>query len=134
MIYDFIVNGGGPTGIVSFYHLKKLNYKVLLVDKKNLDNLIDYPLSLSIESKKILKNIGLWSDNLEVASIQNIKVLNSDKFGSINIDHKEIGLPAFGSVLSKKVFSVFYRLLCLMKMEINLSTILLSKFLKILTS
>ena len=43
MIYDFIVTGGGPTGIVSFYHLKKLNYKVLLVDKKNLDNLIDYP-------------------------------------------------------------------------------------------
>ena len=107
MIYDFIVTGGGPTGIVSFYHLKKLNYKVLLVDKKNLDNLIDYPLSLSIESKKILKNIGLWSDNLEVASIQNIKVLNSDKFGSINIDHKEIGLPAFGSVLSNKSFLGF---------------------------
>ena len=27
MIYDFIVTGGGPTGIVSFYHLKKLSYK-----------------------------------------------------------------------------------------------------------
>ena len=62
---------------------------------------------LSIESKKILKNIGLWSDNLEVASIQNIKVLNSDKFGSINIDHKEIGLPTFGSVLSNKSFLGF---------------------------
>lgn len=107
MIYDFIVTGSGPTGIVSFYHLKKLNYKVLLIDKKNLDNLIDYPLSLSIESVKILKNIGLWSDNLEVASIQNIKVLNSDKFGSINIDHKEIGLPAFGSVLSNRSFLGF---------------------------
>ena len=45
MIYDFIVIGGGPTGIVSFYHLNKLNYKVLLIDKKNLDDLIDYPLS-----------------------------------------------------------------------------------------
>ena len=44
---------------------------------------------------------------MEVASIQNIKVLNSDKFGSINIDHKEIGLPAFGSVLSNKSFLGF---------------------------
>jgi len=107
MIYDFIVTGGGPTGIVSFYHLKKLNFKVLLVDKENPDNVTDYPLSLSIESKRILENIGLWSDNLEVASIQKIKVLNSDKFGSINIDHKEIGLPAFGSVLSNKSFLSF---------------------------
>ena len=107
MIYDFIVIGGGPTGIVSFYHLNKLNYKVLLIDKKNLDNLIDYPLSISIESKKILKNIGLWSDSLEVSPIKKIKVLNSDKFGSINIDHKEIGLPTFGSVVSNKSFLSF---------------------------
>ena len=107
MIYDFIVAGGGPTGIVSFYHLKKLNYKVLLVDKENPDNITDYPLSLSIESKRILENVGLWSNNLEIASIKKIKVLNSDKFGSINIDHKEIGLPAFGSVLSNKSFLSF---------------------------
>ena len=107
MIYDFIVTGGGPTGIVSFYHLKKLNYKVLLVYKENPDNVTDYPLSLSIESKRILENIGLWSDDLEIASIKKIKVLNSDKFGSINIDHKEIGLPAFGSVLSNKSFLSF---------------------------
>ena len=107
MIYDFIVIGGGPTGIVSFYHLKKLNYKVLLIDKKNLDNYIDYPLSLSIESKRILKNIGLWSDTLEVAPIKKIKILNSDKFGSINIGHEEIGLSSFGSVLSNKRFLVF---------------------------
>ena len=69
--------GGGPAGIVSFYHLNKLNYKVLLIDKKNQDDLVDYPLSISIESKKILKNIGLWSDSLEVSPIKKIKVLNS---------------------------------------------------------
>ena len=78
-----------------------------MIDKKNLDDLIDYPLSISIESKKILKNIGLWSDNLEVSPIQKIKVLNSDKFGSINIDHKEMGLPTFGSVVSNKSFLSF---------------------------
>ena len=107
MIYDFIVIGGGPAGIVSFYQLNKLNYKVLLIDKKNLDDLADYPLSISIESKKILKNIGLWSDSLEVSPIKKIKVLNSDKFGSINIDHKEMGLPTFGSVVSNKSFLSF---------------------------
>lgn len=107
MTYDFIVVGGGSTGIICYYHLKKLNYKVLLIDNKNPNNFIDYPLSLSIESKKILKNIGLWSNRLEVASINKIKVLNSDKFGSINIDHKEIGLPAFGSVISNKNFLSF---------------------------
>ena len=44
---------------------------------------------------------------MEVSSIQKIKVLNSDKFGSINIDHKEIGLPTFGSVVSNKSFLSF---------------------------
>ena len=78
-----------------------------MVDKENPDNVTDYPLSLSIESKRILKNIGLWSDSLEIAPIKKIKVLNSDKFGSINIDHKEIGLPTFGSVLSNKSFLSF---------------------------
>ena len=107
---DVLIVGSGLVGLVAAHSLSSLNYRVILVDRKNLsNNKIPFSdtrtVAVSQGSKRFLENLSLWSFLEKYAEpIKNIKVYNRSSKNKI-LFKNEIKNQNLGYVIKNKNFS-----------------------------
>ena len=107
---DVLIVGSGLVGLVAAHCLSSLNYKVILVDKKNLisseTSLKDTrTVAISEGSKIFLENLSLWSFLESYAEpIKNINVYDRSSQNKI-IFSNQIKNKKLGYVIENKEFS-----------------------------
>ena len=107
---DVLIVGSGLVGLVAAYSLSSLNYKVILVDKKNFINSQNSfkdtrTVAVSEGSKNFLENLSLWRHLKHFAEpIKTIKVYDRSSSNKI-LFNNEIKDRKLGYVLENKKFS-----------------------------
>ncbi len=103
--FDIIIVGAGLVGTSLVLALRLMGLRIAVLEnhvpdltKKSADN---RPLSLSLGSKNILEEWGLWTEMAERAiPIQSVHISEQNHFGALCFNAKEEKLPALGYVLS----------------------------------
>lgn len=104
--YDVVIVGGGAVGTALACMLNSSSLRIAVIEAvaRDVAQQPDYDsrgLSLSLSSKNILSNIGLWSQISDFASpIKNIHVSDQHRFGFVRLRADDINVPALGYVVT----------------------------------
>ncbi len=107
--YDIIIIGGGAVGAALACALSNNNssssLKIAVVEAVSAKvdihpSFDDRGLSISLSSKNILDNLGLWQDISSHANpIKNIHVSDRHHFGFVRLDAASVGVSALGYIV-----------------------------------
>lgn len=103
--YDLIIVGGGVVGAVLICALKNSPLKIAVIEavspKADLQpSYDDRGLSISLSSKNILNNLGLWQSIAPYANpIKHIHVSDQHHFGFVRMEAETMGVSALGYVV-----------------------------------
>ena len=107
--YDIIIVGGGAVGAALACALSnnRCNSKLQIAvveavsSKSNIQpSYDDRGLSISLSSKNILDNLGLWKDISPASNpIKNIHVSDQHHFGFVRMQAKAMNVPALGHIV-----------------------------------
>ena len=103
--YDIIIVGGGAVGAALACALKQSNFKTAVIeavspkaDIQHSDD--DRGLSISLSSKNILDNLGLWQIISPHSNpIKHIHVSDQHHFGFVRMDAESMAVPALGHIV-----------------------------------
>ena len=103
--YDIVIVGGGAVGASFACVLKKSNLKIAVIEavspKADIQpSYDDRGLSISLSSKNILDNLGLWQDISPHSNpIKHIHVSDQHHFGCVRMDAESMAVPALGHIV-----------------------------------
>ena len=103
--YDIAIVGGGAIGASLACALSHSNLKIALIEavvekEEYQPSYDDRGLALSLSSKKILEDIGVWESMLPFANpIRHIHVSDQHHFGFVRMHAASMGIEAFGYVV-----------------------------------
>ena len=103
--YDIVIVGGGAVGASFACALKKSNLKIAVIEavspKADIQpSYDDRGLSISLSSKNILDNLGLWQDISPHSNpIKHIHVSDQHHFGCVRMDAESMAVPALGHIV-----------------------------------
>jgi len=103
--FDIIIVGGGAVGAAFACALKNSNLKIAVIEavspKADIQpSYDDRGLSLSLSSKNILDNLGLWQNISPYSNpIKHIHVSDQHHFGFVRMDAESMAIPALGYIV-----------------------------------
>lgn len=106
--YDIIIVGGGMTGLAMAIALGQQKLKVAVIDRSDLKSQqlpeFDGRVSaISLGSRHILENLGVWHDMLPHAQpILDIRVHEAGGFAHVHYDHKNAGNEPMGHIIENR--------------------------------
>jgi len=87
--YDFLIIGAGMIGCLTALSLLKKNFKVLVIDKGNLNINDTRTLAVNAKSRDFLKSLNLWGSLKKTQPIKKIYIKDYINFNELIFDHKE---------------------------------------------
>jgi 2-octaprenyl-6-methoxyphenol hydroxylase len=103
--FDIIIVGGGAVGAALACALKNSKLKIAVIEAVSPEadvqpSFDDRGLSISLSSKNILDNLGLWQ-NISPHSnpIKRIHVSDQHHFGFVRMDAESMAVPALGHIV-----------------------------------
>ncbi len=103
--FDIIIVGGGAVGAAFACALKNSNLKIAVIEavspKADIQTSYDdRGLSISLSSKNILDNLGLWQDISPHSNpIKHIHVSDQHHFGFVRMDAESMAVSALGHIV-----------------------------------
>jgi len=103
--FDIIIVGGGAVGAAFACALKNSNLKIAVIEavspKADIQpSYDDRGLSISLSSKNILDNLGLWQNiSPHSNTIKHIHVSDQHHFGFVRMDAESMAVPALGYIV-----------------------------------
>jgi len=104
-LHDIAIVGGGLVGSSLAIALDDCGFRVALIEAA-LPRVADQPsydernLALARASLNALESLGVWAHvTAPPAAIERIHISRRGDFGTVQLDAKKLGLPAFGAVL-----------------------------------
>ena len=103
--YDIIIAGGGAVGAALACALNKSKLKIAVIEAVSPEADVqpsydDRGLSLSLSSKNILDNLGLWSTIVSNSNpVKHIHVSDQHHFGFVRMDAESMDVPALGYIV-----------------------------------
>lgn len=97
--YDVIIIGGSFVGLTLFNAMLSSNLKIALVESKNIGEIYEFPISISLKNKFFLDQIGCWS-SINSNPITDIHVSNQGTWGITKISSDSLNMDSLGYVVS----------------------------------
>jgi len=103
--FDIIIVGGGAVGAALACALNNSKLKIAVIEAVSPNSEIqpsydDRGLSISLSSKNILDNLGLWQDISPHSNpIKHIHVSDQHHFGFVRMDADSMSVPALGHIV-----------------------------------
>ena len=109
---DIVIVGGGAVGLSLFHALKNITPNVILLESraKNVLNIQNRVIGLSVSSQKFLHSLSLWDQIQKYCTpIKSVEVTVEKQFGSSVLSAEEQGFPALGYVIGlQQIESILY--------------------------
>ena len=128
--YDFLIVGAGMIGCLTALSLLKKKFKVLIIEKGDLQSDDERTLAVNAKSRDFLKSLNLWNEIKETQPIKNIYIkdfINSKELIFEN-RHEDMGTVIYNKELLSRTRKILLDKKLLYKnINISISDLLKSK-------